>query len=82
LLRGYELNGLSPDPIGEKDCPPVFAGAAVSTNTQISVDIKPLSSGELLKWKQEAGRSRCQLSGPNAVYGIVQVTSVSDIKMH
>lgn len=78
---GYEVNRLAADPSGEKDCPPVFAGAAVSTNAQISVDIKPLSSGELLKWKQRGGTiNDVSCLDRTPVYGIVQVTSVDDIK--
>jgi FAD/FMN-containing dehydrogenase len=78
---GYEVNRLAADPIGEKDCPPVFAGAAVSTNAQISVDIKPLSSGELFKWKQRGGTiNDVSCLDRTPVYGIVQVTSVDDIK--
>lgn len=78
---GYEVNRLSADPVSEKDCPPVFADTTASSNTQISVEITPLSAGELLKWKQKGGTiNDISCLDRTPVYGIVQVTSVEDIK--
>lgn len=82
----YEVNRLSADPIGEKDCPsifagPVFADATLSKSTEISVEIKPLSQGELLKWKQKGGTiNDVSCLDRTPVYGIVEVTSVDDIR--
>ena len=78
---GYEVNRLSADPVHEKDCPPVFADATTSMNSQISVDIQPLSQGELLKWKQKGGTiNDVSCLDRTPVYGIVEVTSVDDVK--
>jgi FAD/FMN-containing dehydrogenase len=78
---GYEVNRLSANPVGEKDCPPVFADATISNNTQINVELSPLSQGELLKWKQKGGTiNDVSCLDRTPVYGIVQVTSVEDIK--
>ena len=56
---GYEANRLAADPLGEKDCPPVFAGPVfaeyAATDSQINVEIAPLSLGEMLKWEQKGG---------------------------
>jgi len=78
---GYEVNRLSANPTGEKDCPAVFANAIVSNSTQINVQIAPLSQGDLLKWKQKGGTiNDASCLDRTSVYGIIQVTSVDDIK--
>jgi len=78
---GYEVNRLSADPVGEKDCPPVFAQNTVATDPQINVEIAPLSVGEMLKWKQKGGTiNDVSCLDRTSVYGIVQVTSIDDIK--
>ena len=78
---GYEVRRLSADPVGEKDCPPVFADTNASSNTQINVEIAPLSTGDLLKWKQKGGTiNDVSCLDRTPVYGIIQVTSVDDIK--
>lgn len=45
---GYEESRLSANPLGEKDCPPVFAQNTVATVSQINVEIAPLSAGEMI----------------------------------
>jgi FAD/FMN-containing dehydrogenase len=78
---GYEVNRLSADPVGEKDCPPVFADTNAPSTTQVNVEIAPLSAGEMLKWKQKGGTiNDISCLDRTPVYGIVQVTSVDDIK--
>ena len=78
---GYEVNMLSADPTGEKDCPPVFADATVSEDAQINVQIAPLSQSDLLKWKQKGGTiNDASCLDRTSVYGIVQVTNIDDIK--
>ena len=78
---GYEVNRLSAHPVGEKDCPPVFAENAIAANTQINVEIAPLSAGDLLKWKQKGGTiNDASCLDRTSVYGIVQVTNIDDIK--
>jgi hypothetical protein len=78
---GYEVNRLSADPIGEKDCPPVFAEADASSLAQINVEIAPLSAGEMLKWKQKGGTiNDVSCLDRTPVYGIVKITSVDDIR--
>jgi len=77
---GYEVNRLSADPVGEKDCPPLFAEYA-ATDSQVNVEIAPLSAGDMLKWKQKGGTiNDVSCLDRTPVYGIVQVTSVDDIK--
>jgi FAD/FMN-containing dehydrogenase len=78
---GYEVNRLSADSIGQKDCPPLLAENALPVNTQINVDIVPLSASDLLKWKQKGGTiNDASCLDRTSVYGIVQVTNVDDIK--
>lgn len=78
---GYEVNRLSADPVGQKDCPPVFADAAASSTTEINVEISPLSAGERLKWQQKGGTiNDVSCLDRTPVFGIVQITSVEDIK--
>src|SRR5687767_1324837 len=78
---GYEVNKLSANPMGEKDCLPVFAENAIATDTHINVEIAPLSAGDLLKWKQKGGTiNDASCLDRTSVYGIVQVTNIDDIK--
>src|SRR5918994_1270178 len=78
---GYEVNRLVADPVGEKDCPPVFAEANASSTSQINVEIAPLSAGEILKWEQKGGTiNDVSCLDRTPVYGIVKITSVDDIK--
>ena len=78
---GYEVNRLAADPVGEKDCPPVFAEANASSTSQINVEIAPLSAGEILKWEQKGGTiNDVSCLDRTPVYGIVKITSVDDIK--
>ena len=78
---GYGVNRLSADPIGQKDCPPVFADAADSNNTQVNVEIAPLSAGDMLKWQQKGGTiNDVSCLDRTPVYGIVKITSIDDIK--
>jgi len=38
---GYEVNRLAADPVGQKDCPPLFADSTLAVSTTIEVvDIK------------------------------------------
>ena len=77
---GYEVNRLSAGPVGEKDCPPLFAENAVP-DTNVKVEIAPLSSSEMLKWEQKGGTiNDVSCLNRTAVHGIVQVTSVDDIR--
>lgn len=78
---GYEVNKLSADPVGEKDCGPVSVTTDSATNTPVNVEIAPLSLGEMLKWKQKGGTiNDASCLDRTSVYGIVQITSVEDIK--
>ena len=78
---GYEVNMLSADPTGEKDCPPVLADATLSEDAQINVQIAPLSQSDLLKWKQRGGTiNDASCLDRTSIYGIVQVTNIDDIK--
>lgn len=78
---GYEVNRLSAEPVGEKDCPPLFAEYAIPDASQPNVEIAPLSTGDLLKWKQKGGTiNDISCLNRTLVYGIVQVTSVEDIR--
>ena len=78
---GYEVNRLSADPAGEKDCPPVFAEANASSTSPVNVEIAPLSAGEILKWEQKGGTiNDVSCLDRTPVYGIVKITSVDDIR--
>ena len=78
---GYEVNRLSADPAGEKDCPPVFAEYVATDVSQVNVEIAPLSTGDLLKWEQKGGTiNDVSCLDRTSVYGIVKITSVDDIK--
>lgn len=78
---GYEVNILSADPVGEKDCLPVFADVTVSKYTQINLQTAPLSQSDLLKWKQKGGTiNDASCLDRTSIYGIVQVTNVDDVK--
>ena len=46
---GYGANRLAADPVGEKDCPPLFAEYAAPDSSQVNVEIAPLSAGDMLK---------------------------------
>jgi FAD/FMN-containing dehydrogenase len=76
---GYEVNRLSAGPIGEKDCPPVFAEA--NPAPQIAVEIEPLSPGDLLKWEQKGGTiNDVSCLDRTPVYGIVRITRADDLR--
>ena len=76
---GYEVNRLSAGPMGEKDCPPVFADA--NPAPQIAVEIAPLSVGDMLKWEQKGGTiNDVSCLDRTPVYGIVRITRVDDIR--
>ena len=76
---GYEVNRLSAGPVGEKDCPPVFAEA--NPAPQIEVEIAPLSAGDMLKWEQKGGTiNDVSCLDRTPVYGIVRITRVEDLR--
>ena len=78
---GYEVNRLSAEPVGEKDCPPVFAEGDAPSVAQINVEIAPLSAGERLQWEQKGGAvNDVSCLDRTPVYGIVRITSVDDIR--
>jgi len=78
---GYGVNRLAADPVGEKDCPPLFAEYAASDPSQVNVEIAPLSAGDMLKWEQKGGTiNDVSCLNRTPVYGIVKITSVDDIK--
>lgn len=77
---GYEVNRLSADPVGPKDCPPLFAENA-TVDTQVKVEIAPLSAGERLQWEQKGGTvNDVSCLNRTPVYGVVKITSVEDVK--
>src|SRR5512134_242692 len=81
---GYEVNRLSADPVGEKDCPPAgtaFADANASSTAPINVEIAPLSAGEMLKWEQKGGTiNDVSCLDRTLVYRIVKISGVDDIR--
>ena len=78
---GYEVNRLSANPIGEKDCEPVSATGELPNANNIQVEIVPLPVSELLQWKQKGGTiNDVSCLNRTIVYGIVQIKSVDDIK--
>ena len=78
---GYEVNRLSADPVGQKDCPPVFAEANALNSAQVNVEIAPLSTGERLQWEQKGGTiNDVSCLDRTPVFGIVKIASVDDIK--
>src|SRR6185503_5950304 len=77
---GYEVNRLSADPAGAKDCPPLFIENS-TIDTEVNVEIAPLSAGDLLKWEQKGGTiNDVSCLDRTSVFGIVKITSVDDIK--
>ena len=77
---GYEVNRLSADPTGAKDCPPLFVENS-TIDTEVNVEIAPLSAGDLLKWEQKGGTiNDVSCLDRTSVFGIVKITSVDDIK--
>ncbi len=77
---GYEVNRLSADPVREKDCPPLFVENSI-IDTQVNVEIAPLSAGDMLKWEQKGGTiNDVSCLDRTPVYGILKITSVEDIK--
>jgi FAD/FMN-containing dehydrogenase len=78
---GYEVNRLSAGPVGEKDCPPVFADANPSSGDPVQVEIAPLSVGEMLKWEQKGGTiNDVSCLNRTPVYGIVRIIRAEDIR--
>ena len=78
---GYEVNRLSANPVGVKDCPPAFAENEIATEMQINVEITPLSASDMLRWKQKGGTiNDASCLDRTSIYGIVQVTNVYDLK--
>jgi FAD/FMN-containing dehydrogenase len=78
---GYEVNRLSANPVGEKDCPPAFAENAPATGMPIAVEITPLSTGDMLRWQQKGGTiNDASCLDRTSVYGIIQVTNIDDIR--
>lgn len=78
---GYEVNRLSADPVGEKDCEPVSSTANESATGEVDVQISPLPVSELLQWKQKGGTiNDVSCLNRTMIYGIVQIRSIDDIK--
>src|SRR5688572_6507695 len=78
---GYEVNRLSAEPVGEKDCEPVSSTGELNAADNIQVEISPLPSSALLQWKQKGGTiNDVSCLNRTAVYGIVQIKNVDDIK--
>lgn len=78
---GYEVNRLTAGPVGEKDCPPVFAEANAPSTSQIDVEIEPLSAGDMLKWEQKGGTiNDVSCLDRTPVYGIIRITRVEDLR--
>lgn len=78
---GYEVNHLSAEPTGEKDCEPVSSTGQLPNTNDIQVEISALPVSELLQWKQKGGTiNDVTCLNRTAVYGIVQIKNVEDIK--
>lgn len=69
----------SADPVGEKDCPPLLVDSAVAPASELARP--PAPAAPALPWAQKAGTiNDASCLNRTAIYGIVQVTSVEDIK--
>ncbi|WKZ37012.1 MAG: FAD-binding oxidoreductase [Anaerolineales bacterium] len=83
VATGYDVNRLSADPVGEKDCEPISTyspDASVNTG-DIHVEVSPLPVSAMLQWKQKGGSiNDVSCLNRTPVYGIVQITSVDDIQ--
>ncbi len=78
---GYEVNRLSADPLGAKDCPPVFAESAIPDAAQVNLEISPLPNSALLRWKQKGGTiNDASCLDRTVIYGIVEIKNVDDVK--
>lgn len=76
----YEVNRLSAEPMGEKDCEPVSASGEANATNDIQVNISPLPLSELLSWKQKGGTiNDVSCLNRTAVHGIVQIRNVDDV---
>jgi FAD/FMN-containing dehydrogenase len=83
LLAGgaYEVNTLSAEPAGEKDCEPVSStGNGLPDPNNITVQVDALPASALLKWKQKGGTiNDASCLDRTSVHGIVEVKSAEDV---
>ncbi len=83
VATGYDVNRLSADPTGTKDCEPISISTtdALPTVNDVKVEISPLSLGDRLQWLQKGGTiNDASCLNRTSVYGIVQINTVEDIK--
>src|SRR5687768_6786956 len=78
----YEVNRLSAEPQAEKDCEPIpSTGNGTTSANEVRVEISPLPTSALLKWKQKGGTiNDASCLDRTNVYGIVEIASADDVK--
>jgi FAD/FMN-containing dehydrogenase len=83
LLAGgaYEVNTLSAEPVGEKDCEPVSStGNGLPDPNTITVQVDALPASALLTWRQKGGTiNDASCLDRTSVHGIVEVKSAEDV---
>src|SRR5262245_5988326 len=80
VFAGYKVVEYSADPVGEKDCPPLAADAATVSADELA-KLPPPAATPALPWARQGGTiNDASCLNRTAIYGIVQVRSVDDIK--
>lgn len=80
---GYQVNRLSADPRGEKDCPPLFVAdaAAVEAAQSAAEDDPAPSAADKIKWQQKGGAiNDVSCLNRTRIYGIARITSEEDVR--
>lgn len=69
----------SADPVGEKDCPPLFTPSLQDSSKQTTIQVD--RSEDVVPWLQKGGTiNDASCLNKTSVYGIVQVTEVQDVE--
>jgi FAD/FMN-containing dehydrogenase len=79
-FAGYKVVEYSADPVGEKDCPPLAGDAAVVSADELA-KLPPPAAAPALPWARQGGTiNDASCLNRTAIYGIVQVRNVDDLK--
>jgi len=78
LLTGRKVDELAADPVGDKDCPPANPDPIQPENSTAQISVK---ESPQITWAQKGGTiNDASCLNRTSVYGIVNVTSVEQIK--
>ena len=79
FVIGKKIQYYSSDPVGEKNCPPLFPNSTSDPTKQIRIEI--VEPNNVLRWAQKGGSiNDASCLDKTSVYGIVQVTEFKDIQ--